>query len=451
VLFPTVGFALFLGVVVVGAWLLHSWPERWKAFLLLASVVFFGWWDWRACLVLAGLIVVAQVVAVAIDRAADEAVARAWLVAGVAVPVVAFLVLARFGVGGTDLGVVVPLGLGLLALRCISYVVDVHRGELRPAPVLDIAVALSFFPAALAGPLVRPADLLPQLDSAPDVRRVQAARAFRLLLVGLFLLWVIAPYLRRDLVDPVFGDPAAHSTVEVLVAAYGFTVQLFADLAGYASMAVGVSLLLGLRILDNFDAPFTAITFRDFWRRWTSTFGAWLRDYVYLPLGGDRGLPAMVSRNLVLTAILSGLWFVGGWTGFIFGLLTGAALAIERGLRPFPDDPMSGGRRVVGWLVTFNVVTLGWVIVRAGTVGRAADLVGRLGAWGDAPLVTPLLLLVIAGMVAVQFLPRRLPEGADLAFSRLPAAVQGVAIALALLVFDALGQGLVAPVVPVRF
>jgi D-alanyl-lipoteichoic acid acyltransferase DltB (MBOAT superfamily) len=448
VLFTTVGFAAFLALVFLGAWLLRPWPEHWKAFLLLASVVFFGWWDWRLCLVLAGVIVVAQVAAIGVHRAHGRS-ATPWVAGSAAVLLGAFVMVARVGIDGLDGRVVVPLGMALLVLRAISYVVDVRRGILEPAPIVDAALALSFFPGVVAGPLVRPAQLLRQLHVQPvatagaggtepiGVRRIPAARAFRLLVVGLFWLWVIAPFLGAELVDPVFGDPSAHSALEVLAAAYGFTVQLFAYLAGYASMAIGVGLLLGFRLPENFQAPLVTTSLRRFWRAWTVTFSLWLRDYLYLPLGGSRA-DAVLARNLVLTLLAAGLLFVGGWNGLVWGLLMGAALAVERSV--------TGGRRggFVGWLVTFHVVVLGWVIVRAGELSVAGELLARLGSWGDAPLVTPLVVAVIAGAVVVQLVPRHVPHVVDVVVSRLPVAVQAVGLALALLLVDALGQGTLA-------
>jgi alginate O-acetyltransferase complex protein AlgI len=440
--FTTLGFAVFFAIAFVGAWLLRPWPMLWKAWLLLASVVFFGWWDWQLCLVLALLVVVAHAGAIGVHRS-TAGPARAWAVGSVAVLLGTFVAVARVGFDGLDGHVVVPLGLALVTLRAISYVIDVRRGVLAPASVVDAALALSFFPAIIAGPLVRPSQLLPQLDiqadaGPPDPRRIPAARAFRLLLVGLVWLWVVAPYLAAELVDPVFADPGAHSALEVLVAIYGFTVQLFAYLAGYASMAIGASLLLGLRLPENFDGPLIATSLRQFWRRWTSTFSLWFRDYVYAPLGGSRPGGALEVRNLLLTMLLAGLLFVGGWSGLVWGAAMGAALAIER--------TISGGRGagVVGWVITFNVVALGWTIVRAGDLADLGELLARLTAFGDAPLVTPLVLAVIAGAIAMQLVPRRVPQMLDAAVSRLPLAVQALGLAAALFAVDALGQGVAA-------
>jgi D-alanyl-lipoteichoic acid acyltransferase DltB (MBOAT superfamily) len=317
---------------------------------------------------------------------------------------------------------------------------------LRTGPLLDVALALSFFPMAVAGPLARPAAVLPQLASPPDARRIPAARAFRLLLVGLFLVWVIAPYLRIHVVDPVFAAPSRHSGQEVLLAVYGFPIQLFAELAGYASMAIGAGLLLGIRLPENFDAPFTATSLREFWHRWTITFSTWFRDYVYRPLGGNR---VAFERNALLTLGAAGLWFVGGVNGLVWGLFMGIVLVVEARVA---GTKRTGSAAVVGWLITSQVISFGFVLVRAGTLARAGDVLGRLGSWGTSPLVTPLAVLVIAGVVGVQLVPGRVPATVDLAFSRLPVVVQGIGLGLGLLVIDALGQGALAvATVPARF
>jgi D-alanyl-lipoteichoic acid acyltransferase DltB (MBOAT superfamily) len=446
--FTSFAFAVFLAVVFVGAWLLRPWPVRWKGFLLLASVVFFGWADWKLCLVLAAVIVAAQAGTTGVQRSTHRSAQRAtgggarraWVLGSIAAQVAVFVIVARVGLDGIEGSVVVPLGVALLIMRGISYVVDVDRAVLAPAPILDLAVAIGFFPAVVAGPLARPSQLLPQLQveartGPPDPRRIPAARAFRLLVVGLIWLWVVAPFLASELVDPVFADPGAHSAAEVLVATYGFTVQLFASLAGAASMAIGTALLLGLRLPENFAAPLVATSLRAFWRRWTVTFSLWFRDYVYAPLGGSRVRGPVEARNLVVVLVVSGLLLVGGWTGLLWGVLMGLALVIERAV--------TGGRRggVLGWLVTVNVVAFGWMVVRAGDVGTVGELLGRLTAFGEISLVTPLVLAVIAGAVVVQLVPRRVSQGFDAVVSRLPLAVQAVGLALALLAVDALSQG----------
>jgi len=215
-------------------------------------------------------------------------------------------------------------------------------------------------------------------------------------------------------------------------------------------MAVGAALLLGIKLPDNFDAPFTASTLRSFWRRWTVTFSDWFRDYVYLPLGGRADGGPVCYRNLFVTMVASGLWFVGGGSGLAWGVLMGIALVAERAVRG-DDDELDGAAAVVGWLITFNVVVLGFLVVRAGSLAAAGDVLARLTSWGASPLVTPLAVLVILGTVALQLLPRDVPSAVDAAFSRLPPVVQGIGLAAGLLVIDALGQGLLTTTVPARF
>ena len=358
-----------LGVVVVGAWLLRSWPERWKAFLLLASVVFFGWWDWqRACVVLAAA--GGRRPGTARRRRTAPATRRRQGLAGrlgVAVRVAAFVAVARFGVDGIDArrrrtARARPADAALhLATSSTSI-----AASCAPAPVVDVALAVSFFPAVVAGPLVRPSELLPQLDirPTPDARPRGIRRG-----AGL------PPAARRPVrgcgwsrrTSPpswsIRSSPTrrAHSALEVLVAIYGFTVQLFAYLAGYASMARRRALLLGLRLPDELrraphrHQPPAVLAPLD------HDVLAWLRDYVYVPLGGDParrrhgGPQPRASR-----ASLAGLWFVGGWNGLAVGAADGCGARPSSAAAPSPAA-RARGRAVVGWLITFNVVALGWL------------------------------------------------------------------------------------------
>ncbi|CAN5239559.1 hypothetical protein BH20ACT13_BH20ACT13_15110 [soil metagenome] len=181
------------------------------------------------------------------------------------------------------------------------------------------AAYLSFFPHLVAGPIVRLGELIPQLDSPRDPRYVDTSRAFFLIGTGLFMKVVIANYLASNIVDEVFGAPNQHSSLEVLVGIYAYAVQIYADFFGYTSIAMGLALLLGFRFPQNFDAPYAAVSIQDFWRRWHMTLSRWLRDYLYIPLGGNRGSSLFTYRNLMLTMLIGGLWHGAGWTFVAWG------------------------------------------------------------------------------------------------------------------------------------
>ncbi len=192
--------------------------------------------------------------------------------------------------------IVLPVGISFFTFMAISYVVDAYRGDFRPTSLEKFAVYLAFFPHLVAGPIVRPGELIPQLDTPRDPRKVDTSRAFYLIATGLFKKVVIANYLAANIVDEVFGAPGQHSSLEILVGVYAYAVQIYADFSGYTDIAIGLALLLGFSFPQNFDSPYTALSVQDFWRRWHMTLSRWLRDYVYIPLGGSRGI-ARPSRT----------------------------------------------------------------------------------------------------------------------------------------------------------
>ena len=185
--------------------------------------------------------------------------------------------------------IVLPVGISFFTFMAISYVVDAYRGEFEPTTLEKFAVYLSFFPHLVAGPIVRPGELIPQLETPRDPRRVDTSRAFYLIATGLFKKVVIANYLASSIVDEVFAAPGQHSSLEILIAVYAYAVQIYADFSGYTDIAIGIALLLGFSFPQNFDSPYAATSLQDFWRRWHMTLSRWLRDYLYIPLGGNRG------------------------------------------------------------------------------------------------------------------------------------------------------------------
>jgi D-alanyl-lipoteichoic acid acyltransferase DltB (MBOAT superfamily) len=196
--------------------------------------------------------------------------------------------------------------------------------------LLDFAVYLSFFPHLVAGPIVRVSEFEPQLRRRRNPETVDATRAVRLICRGLFKKVVIANYLATAIVDPVFVAPSQHTNWELLVGAWAYAVQIYADFSGYTDIAIGIALLMGIKFPDNFDQPYSSRSIQEFWRRWHMTLSRWLRDYLYIPLGGNRGGPRAEYRNLFLTMLLGGLWHGASWNFVIWGAYHGAGLAVER-------------------------------------------------------------------------------------------------------------------------
>ena len=474
-LFPTATFAVFFLVVLPVSWALMKWQRPWRAWILLASYVFYGWWDWRFVFLLGSSTLVTHALAVAIHRANSARARKALLTAAVAFDLgllgyfkyANFFVssaenaLARVGVGGATwlVEVTLPVGISFYTFMAISYVVDTYRREVVPSSLARFAVFHAFFPHLVAGPIVRASELLPQLERPRDPRRVDNARAFALIVSGLFLKVVIANHLANRIVDDVFAAPTQHSSLEVLVGIYGYAVQIFADFCGYTNIAIGIALLLGFQFPQNFASPYTAASLQDFWRRWHMTLSRWLRDYLYIPLGGSRKGRLVTYRNIMLTMLLGGLWHGAAWTFVVWGGIHGFVLSVERLIRDrraargLPPPPSTALRRWVGRIVTFHIVCFAWIFFRADSFARAWEVIERLTTgWGaPSPLVTSSVLLAIAVGVGGQYIRPDVFGRVLAGFQRLPIPAQAACVAVALMVIDTLGPEGVAPFIYFRF
>jgi alginate O-acetyltransferase complex protein AlgI len=464
--FPTIEFAAFFVVAFTLSWLLMPHPRAWRPFILAASYFFYGWVDARWVLLLVGSSLVNTVAAQVIARSPSHRTRRRALIAAIAFDVGLLAVFKYLGFFVTSvddaldsvglgsplplLQVVLPIGISFFTFQAISYVVDVYRGDTSAASLGDVAILQALFPHLVAGPIVRANELLPQLRTPRDPREVLAGPGLFLIAGGLVKKTVVADELARRVVDPVFGDPAAHSGAEVLLAVYGFAAQIYCDFSGYTDMAIGLALLLGFVLPQNFNRPYLATSLREFWRSWHMTLSRWLRDYLYVPLGGNRGSRLRTYRNLMLTMLLGGLWHGAAWTFVIWGGIHGSALSAERWLREHPRAPRVPAW--LGWLVTFHVVCLAWVFFRAPDLATAFDLLGRVGASGPSPLVTlPLVILTVAA-IAGQAVPSGAWRRAEAWLVARPAVTQGVALGLVVVAADAaVGQQGVAPFIYYRF
>jgi len=441
VLFPTTTFAIFFMVVLPLSWLLMPSGARWRPFMVAASYVFYSAWDWHFVFLLAFSTVWNHLFAVAIHRRTDERTRRGLLALAVTGDVALlgyfkyydFFVTSThnvFSYAGVDVplavrAIVLPVGISFFTFMAISYVVDTYRGDWEPTSFGRFATYLSFFPHLVAGPIVRPKELLPQFETPRDPRYVDTSRAFFLIATGLFKKVVIANYLAAHIVDPVFGAPNQHSSLEVLAAVYGYAVQIYADFSGYTDMAIGLALLLGFRFPQNFDSPYKARNVSEFWRRWNMTLSFWFRDYVFIPLGGSRGGRARTVRNLAITMLLAGLWHGAAWTFVLWGVYQGVLLVL---CRPYAAaiDGWRGVRGVAAWFVMFHLTCLGWLIFRAGSLRDLVTL-GRNLVTRFTPSAVDGVLLASLGLYVLPLVLIHLIEAhADdvLIVPRLPIAVR---------------------------
>ncbi len=471
-LFPTTDFAIFFAVVFTLHWVLNPHRTIWKWFILGASVFFYAWWDPMLAWLLTLVSTLAWAGAVWVERQTDDRARRRRALVAVALLLVPLAWFKYYGFFALNLAnafeaiglepplpllqVLLPIGISFYTFMAISYVVDVSRYEIQPSGWLDVSVYLAFFPHLVAGPIVRGNELIPQIRRTPDPKRIDLSRAAFLISGGLFKTVVISGYLATQIVDPVFGAPSAHGGLEVLVAIYAYAIVIYADFSAYTDIAIGTALLLGFEFPENFDRPYTAISLRDFWRRWHMTLSRWLRDYLYIPLGGSRHGELRTAVNVMITMLLGGLWHGAGWTFVAWGTFYGVGLAIgrwrARRARAVGDvAPATGwvlaGKRVV----TFHLVCLGWVFFRADSIEGAFEVLGRLFAPGSLTLVTPLVLLAIGGMLAAQYLPSEPLTRLRSGFSRLGPVLQGAALAVVLFSITTLGTGGVTPFIYFRF
>ncbi|TGY87555.1 MBOAT family protein [Marinicauda algicola] len=463
-LFPTFTFAVFFVIVLFGAWALEFDNHRRKLFLLAASFVFYGWWDWRFCGLLFASALANWIIGQAIWRTPARPVQNLLVAIGVAANLAVlgffkyygfFLESAAQLLAALELQrdlplmqVILPVGISFYTFQGISYVVDIRRGDVdRPHGLLDAMLYISFFPQLVAGPIVRARDFLPQLEQVPRISREMIALGALLIAWGLFKKTVIAAEIADRLVDPVFYAPSEYGPVDLLFGAYGYAVQIYCDFSAYSDIAIGVAALLGYRFARNFDQPYRAASFSGFWRRWHISLSTWLRDYLYIPLGGNRGGRIATYRNLMITMLLGGLWHGAAWTFVLWGALHGAALAVERAM-----GLADKARGLISLLVTFHVVCLGWILFRSPNF----DIAGRYLAGFFATEIPVLALtpftagLVVFGL-ALNFLPPRGIERVAAGLARMPSPLAGLVIAFLLLVVEALRQSGIAPFIYFQF
>jgi alginate O-acetyltransferase complex protein AlgI len=462
-LFPTVQFAIFFPVVLAISWALMSRPRLWKPFIIVASYLFYAAAAWRFCLLLGGVTLVNQLAAKLMGRTQSPRRRRGLVAAAVAIDLLALGVfkyysffvqnvtdaLERVGIGAPLplVTIALPVGISFFTFQAISYVVDVYRREIEPAGMVDVAVYLAFFPHLVAGPIVRAREFLPQLSRPRDPRHVAVGAGCSLIALGLVKKVVIADVLARMVVDPVFAVPQAYAGADVLLAAYAYTAQIYCDFSGYTDMAIGLALLMGYVFPQNFRSPYRATGFRDFWRRWHMTLSRFLRDFLYIPLGGSRGGRLLTYRNLMITMVLGGLWHGAAWTFVLWGAFHGVGLVTEHAL---------GGRiKAPGWLrwfVTFHLVVFGWILFRSENLTVLGTFLSRLVAPGPATLYSVPVVLLIAAAIGLQLLPARPLERLQLWLEGLRPAVLGTGLAVLIVIAGATvsSQG-VAPFIYFRF
>ncbi len=376
--------AFFLVVYAVYWWLRANGPR--KKWLLACSYFFYGCWDWRFLFLIAFSTTVDFFVGRALESETDAARRRRWLWLSLAVNLgllgtfkycnffldsaQRFLTVLGLHPHLSTLGIVLPVGISFFTFQSLSYTIDVYRRHLRAVDdFFDLALAVSFFPQLVAGPITRAADFLPQLDRARRYAEVDVRACLVLFLSGYVKKACISEHV-APAVDQFFAAPESFGVLGAWLGIVFYSVQIYCDFSGYTDMALACAGLLGYRLAWNFDFPYFAPDIGQFWRRWHMSLSSWLRDYLYIPLGGNRGNRVFTARNLLLTMLLGGLWHGAAWHFVLWGGLHGVALIVQRewSARRGPVANPSGTRTawtVLGTLATFYWVCLCWVFFRA--------------------------------------------------------------------------------------
>lgn len=280
--------------------------------------------------------------------------------------------------------IALPIGISFFTFRSLSYVIDIYRGKLQPTTnPLEYLFFLSFFPPLVAGPVVRATELLPQIRLRPEVSREMFAEGLFLIMTGVFKKVVISDYISINFVDRIFDAPALYTGLENLLGIYGYTLQIYCDFSGYSDMAIGIALLLGFRFPINFDSPYKSASITEFWRRWHITLSTWLRDYLYISMGGNRVPLWRNYFNLFITMVIGGLWHGASWLFVLWGAWHGLMLVLHKAYRKLVPAREHRGIKasllhIANVLLTFHIVAIGWVFFRADSLTVVGEMATQI-------------------------------------------------------------------------
>ncbi|HVF39090.1 MAG TPA: MBOAT family protein, partial [Gemmatimonadaceae bacterium] len=416
-------FVGFFILVLTGLRVMPSRESR-QLLLLIASAIFYGAGTTWHLLILALPAIVDYACAVRIDESDDALVRRRWLHLSVVsnLGLLAYFKYADFfidsigaviGAETIPLGVVLPVGISFFIFKTLSYTIDVYRKQIPACRSLwRYAMFVSYFPELVAGPIVRASVFLPQMDRRLQPSWDRTSVGLQLILLGLTKKLFIADRL-ATLVNPVFAAPGEYTQLTVISAVIAYSIQIYCDFSGYSDMAIGVSRIIGFDLPENFNMPYAARSITEFWRRWHITLSEWLRDYLYIPLGGNRNGKWRTYANLLMTMLLGGLWHGASWTFVVWGLLHGVGLAVHKLWRERAREADDIYSRIAAWALTYAFVCLTWIFFRAESFSAAGMMlrkVAGLEPGGVSWIYLPLLLIlpvVIAGHFIGTWIARR--------------------------------------------
>lgn len=437
-LFTSAEFLVFLPLVFALYWLLAHRLKWQNLLVVVASYVFYGWWDWRFLLLIAFTSACSFAFGLLINRSLNEGKERKarWFNTLNIVINIAILALfkyhnffveslvslfPRIGAEKLLLNLILPVGISFYTFQALSYTIDVYRQKIEPTrDVVQFFAYVSFFPQLVAGPIERATQLLPQFEKEREFNDAMAVDGIRQMLWGFFKKIVVADNC-AVFVDNIWGNYAGQSGSTLLVAAFLFSIQIYCDFSGYSDIAIGCAKLFGIRLMRNFNVPYFSRDIAEFWRRWHISLTTWFRDYIYIPMGGSRVSKAKVIRNTLVIFLVSGLWHGANWTFVVWGAyhaLLFLPLIVMGKNRKYTnivaEERVLPSLKEFGqMLLTFLLAMVGWVLFRSETIGQAWDFLGGMfdKSLFTMPAIPVKTLLFVAIMLVVEWIQRKKEHG----------------------------------------
>jgi alginate O-acetyltransferase complex protein AlgI len=394
-LFNTSTFLVFMLIVFSGYWMVKWRSAKWPNFILLvSSYLFYGWWDWRFLVLIFISSLSDYILGLAIHNSQNPSRRKLFFSSSLLINLgllgffkyfgffiesfASLLALVGLHASIPSLQIILPVGISFYTFQTMSYTIDIYRRKLEPTrSPLSFFTFVAFFPQLVAGPIERASHLIPQFEKKPVFLYNQAKSGMQLILWGLFKKMVIADRL-SVFVEQVYANPGNFTSLEILIATLFFGLQIYCDFSGYSDIAIGVGRLFGKELMANFRTPYLATSFREFWQRWHISLSTWFRDYIYIPLGGNRCSPARWRFNIIATFAISGLWHGANLTFLAWGLIHGLFLLGEH----FASPIIKIGPRIkkaASWIATFALVNLCWVFFRSSSLTDAFSVFSQMG------------------------------------------------------------------------
>ncbi len=424
-LFNQIEFVVFFTIVFGLIFVVSN--NRWRKYiLLLSSYYFYGYWDWRFLGLILGSTLVDYFVGLRIYKTEKRQYRNLFLSISLVfnLGMLFFFkycnffidslsaVLSPLGLNVSSLNIILPVGISFYTFQTLSYTIDIYRRRIKPCHhFFDFGLFVSFFPQLVAGPIVRASEFLPQLETKRTLNYTRFFYGFRQFVYGFFKKVFIADRLAL-FVDHVFDNPSVFDGLTMWIAVIAYSIQIYCDFSGYSDMAIGSARILGYDLNRNFNFPYIANNIEDFWRRWHISLSSWLRDYLYIPLGGNRKGPKWTYVNLILTMLLGGLWHGASWTFVFWGGIHGVTLAIFKYYKGLLRDrkgeyALSAQRKLYGWILTMVIVTIGWVFFRSKSVELAFEMLEHMFvnlsgiSWFSPFVISVILLMILRHLIVV--------------------------------------------------